>query len=69
MSGLKRWAPLSGPAFVVLMVAGFAFAGSSPDTDDSNAKISSYIHSNSNQSKSSVLDVLLFDAPLATLAS
>ena len=43
MSGLTRWAPISGAIWVVLMVVAFAVAGSSPDTDDPDAKIAAYM--------------------------
>jgi hypothetical protein len=37
-SGWQRWAPLSGIAFVVFMVVGFGFGGSTPDVSKDSAK-------------------------------
>ncbi len=39
---MKRWAPLTGVAFVALLVAAFAVGGSTPDGSDSAQKISSF---------------------------
>jgi hypothetical protein len=46
--GMHRWGPLAGLVFVVLMVIGFAVAGSSPNPDASDAKIAAFL---SDQSK------------------
>jgi hypothetical protein len=46
---LERWGALSGVAFVVVMVAGFALAGNSPDTSASDAKIVAYLSTHSHQ--------------------
>ena len=59
MSGLTRWAPISGAVWVVLMVVAFAIAGSSPDTDASNAKIAAYMAKDSNQTKNIVAYVMV----------
>jgi hypothetical protein len=59
-----RWAPICGLVFVVLIVVGFAVAGSSPSTDDSNAKIAAYLAKSSNQDKNLVAFVLLMAAML-----
>jgi hypothetical protein len=61
----QRWAPMSGVAFVVLVVVGFVIAGSSPDTDASNAKIAAYLAKNSNQSRNIVSFFVLMVAMLA----
>jgi hypothetical protein len=39
---MKRWAPLTGVAFVVLLVASFAVSGSTPDGNDSAQKVVSF---------------------------
>ena len=36
---MKRWAPLTGAAFVALLVASFILSGSTPDPDDSAQKV------------------------------
>ena len=59
MSGLTRWAPISGAVWVVLMVVAFAVAGSSPDTDATNAKIAAYMAKDSNQTKNIVAYVMV----------
>jgi hypothetical protein len=61
---LQRWAPLAGPVFVVLIVIGFAVAGSSPDSGDSNAKIASYLADDSHVSQNFVAFLLLLVAAL-----
>jgi hypothetical protein len=38
----ERWSPLAGVLAVVGMVVGFGFGSNSPDTNDSDAKISAY---------------------------
>lgn len=63
----QRWAPLSGAAFVVLVVVGFIVAGNSPDTDASNAKIAAYLAKNSNQTRNIVSFFILMVAMLALL--
>jgi hypothetical protein len=63
----QRWAPLSGVAFVVLVVVGFIVAGNSPDTDASNAKIAAYLTKNSNQTRNIVSFFILMVAMLALL--
>jgi hypothetical protein len=47
----SRWAPLSGIVAIVLMVVAFLVSGSSPDTSDPDAKILSYLASDSNQTQ------------------
>src|SRR5436190_1649701 len=49
-----RWGPLAGIVSVALMVISFVVAGSSPDTQDDDAKIVSYYTQNSNQVKNLV---------------
>jgi hypothetical protein len=61
---LHRWGPLAGPVFVVLMIAGFVIAGSSPDPDASNAKIAAYIGKDSNFTKNAVAFFVLLAALL-----
>ena len=61
---LQRWAPLSGVAFVVLMVTGFLVAGSSPSADDSDAKIARYLAKGSNQDKNIIAFFILLLAML-----
>ena len=63
-SSWERWAPLSGVAFVVLIITGFIIAGSSPDSSDSNVKIAAYLAKDSNQSKNIVAWLLLMVAML-----
>ena len=64
---LERWGTLSGVVFVVVMVAGFAVAGSSPDTDASNAKITSYLGTHSHQTANIVAFFMLLAASLFLL--
>jgi hypothetical protein len=61
---IVRWAPLSGVAFVVLFVAAFLVGGSSPDSNDSNAKIAAYLAKDSNQTKNIVAFFILMVALL-----
>jgi hypothetical protein len=49
MSGWSRWVPLTGVLAVAVMIISFAIAGSSPSSDDSDAKILSYFASTSHQ--------------------
>ena len=65
---LRRWAPLSGPVFVVLMIAGFIIAGSSPDSDASDAKIAAYLAKSSNQSHNEIAWIILLVAMLFLVA-
>src|SRR4051794_36395191 len=65
---LLRWSPLAGPVFVVLMIAGFAIAGSSPDASDSNAKIAAYLGKNSNQTHNEIAWLILLVAMLFLVA-
>jgi hypothetical protein len=39
---MKRWAPLTGVAFVVLLVISFILSGSTPDPDDPAQKVVSF---------------------------
>jgi hypothetical protein len=64
---VSRWGPLSGVVFVVLMVAGFVIAGSSPDTDARGAKIARYLADSSNQDKNFIAFFLLLAAMLFLL--
>ena len=67
---LTQWhrrAPLAGAIFVVLMVAGFLIAGDSPDSGDSNQKITAYLTKNSNQTKNIVAFFVLLLAMLALI--
>ena len=66
-SSWERWAPLSGVAFVVVIILGFAIAGSSPSSDDSNAKIAAYLAKDSNQTKNIIAWLLLMVAMLAVI--
>ena len=50
----ERWSAASGVVSVVLMAVAFAVAGSSPDSGDPEAKIASYLTSNSNQNQNFV---------------
>ena len=63
-SSWERWAPLSGVGFIALLVLGFAIAGSSPSSDDSNVKIAAYLAKDSNQTKNLVAWVILLVALL-----
>ena len=45
----ERWGPLSGVAFVALMIIGFAISGDSPSNDDSDAKITAFVGKHSEQ--------------------
>ena len=54
-----RWNPLAGVAAVVFMVVAMLIAGDTPDTQGSDAKITAYFASHSNQVKSMV-GVILF---------
>ncbi len=47
----ERWAPASGAVAVILLVIAFLVAGSSPDPDDPETEIASYLASNSNQTQ------------------
>jgi hypothetical protein len=64
----QRWAPLTGVVFVVLMIVGFAIAGSSPSTDDSNAKIARYLAKSSNQDRNVVAFFIVLLAMLFLVA-
>jgi hypothetical protein len=55
----SRWNPLAGVAAVACMVVAFAIAGSSPDTQGSDAKITAYFASHSNQVKN-IVSLLVF---------
>jgi hypothetical protein len=55
----SRWNPLAGVVAVACMFAGFAIAGSSPDTQGPDAKITAYFASSSNQTKN-IVALLLF---------
>jgi hypothetical protein len=61
---LQRWGPLAGPIFVVFIVIGFIVAGSSPDPNDSNAKILRYLADHSHLTQNEVAFVLLLVAAL-----
>jgi uncharacterized membrane protein YqaE (UPF0057 family) len=50
----ERWSPLAGVAAIVCIVAAFAVGGSTPDTKDSDAKITAYFASDSHQAKQMV---------------
>jgi hypothetical protein len=65
---LHRWGPLAGPIFVVLMIAGFAISGSSPDPDASNLKITAYLAKKSNYDKNVVAFFILLLALLFLVA-
>jgi hypothetical protein len=39
---MKRWAPLTGVVFVILLVISFILSGSTPDPDDSAQKVTSF---------------------------
>jgi hypothetical protein len=54
-----RWTPLAGVAAVVCMVVAFAVAGSSPDTQGSDAKITAYYTSHSHQVQN-IVGLLVF---------
>jgi hypothetical protein len=62
-----RFGPLSGIAFVVLMIVGFVIAGSSPDPDAKSAKIVSYLRDSSNQNKNLIAFFVLLVAMLFLL--
>ncbi len=47
----ERWAPASGAVSVILLVIAFLVAGSSPDPDDPETEIASYLASDSNQNQ------------------
>ena len=48
-SGLARYAPLAGLAFVVLTVVAFLIVGDTPDTDATTAKVVAFWHSNKDE--------------------
>jgi hypothetical protein len=50
-ASLNRWSPLSGNFADDLIIGAFLIAGSSPDTSDPDAKILSYLASDSNQTQ------------------
>jgi hypothetical protein len=64
---MSRFGPLSGVVFVVLMVAGFVIAGSSPDPDAGSAKIARYLHDSSNYDKNVAAFFVLLAAMLFLL--
>ncbi len=66
--GLARWAPLSGPLFVILMIAGFIIAGSSPDSKASDTDIAAYLAKSSNQSNNEIAWIILLVAMLFLVA-
>ena len=66
--GLARLAPLSGPVFVILMIAGFLIAGSSPNPDASDTKIAAYLTKSSNQSHNQTAWLILLVAMLFLVA-
>ena len=43
---MKRWTPLTGVAFVILLVISFIVSGSTPDPDDSAQKVVSFYKDN-----------------------
>jgi hypothetical protein len=55
----SRWNPLAGVAAVVCMAAAFIIAGSSPDTQGSDAEITTYYTSHSHQVQN-IVGLLLF---------
>src|SRR4051794_6213580 len=61
-SAWRRWAPLSGVVFIVLLVVGFLIAGDSPDPDDPAEEITTYLLKDSNQTKNIVAFILLLVA-------
>jgi hypothetical protein len=61
-----RWNPLAGVAAVVLIVVAFVIAGSSPDATDSDAKITAYWASHSNQTKN-IVALLIFAVAIMLL--
>jgi hypothetical protein len=63
----QRWAPMSGVAFVVLVVVGFVVAGNSPDTDASNAKITAFLARHSTQHRNIASFFVLMAAMLALI--
>jgi hypothetical protein len=67
MHRVSRWGPLSGVAFVVLMVGGFLIAGNSPDPDGSSAKIARYLADSSHYNKNMIAFFMLLAAMLFLL--
>jgi uncharacterized protein DUF4386 len=71
----ERWGPLTGLLAVALWIISFAVGGSSPDTNDSDAKITAYYAGHSHQVRQAtaffifVAGVLLFLGFLAALRS
>src|SRR5829696_6562080 len=65
---MQRWAPLAGPIFLVLMILGFVISGESPEPDDSNAKIASYLADDGNFGKNAAGFLILLVATLALIA-
>jgi hypothetical protein len=68
MRWTDRWGPLTGIAGVALMVVAFALAGSSPDTQGSDAKITTFYTSHSHQTKNIVGYLIALLAILCLLA-
>jgi len=62
---LQRWGPLAGPIFLLLMILGFAVSGSSPEPDDSNAKIASFLADDGNFDKNAIGFLVVLVATLA----
>jgi hypothetical protein len=71
----ERWGPLTGLLAVALWIISFAVGGSSPDSSDSDSKITAYYASHSHQTRQIVAffiffaGVLLFVAFLSALRS
>jgi hypothetical protein len=64
---MQRWAPLTGPVFLMLMIIGFVISGSSPDPDASNAKIASYLGDDGNFGKNAAGFLILLAAVLVLI--
>jgi hypothetical protein len=57
---LPRFAPLTGIAFVVLLVIGFGpVGGSTPGSDDTGAKVATYYHTHQSKQITAIILVLL----------
>ena len=68
MRGLERFAPLTGVAFVVLVIVAVIVGGETPDADDPIAKVVTYWDDNKDQAIASAIIAAISTVPLLWFA-
>jgi hypothetical protein len=64
MNGLARWSPVAGIVFVALWIVTFAITGGSPDSGDSDAKITAYYANSGHRTRDVIALALVLAASL-----